>query len=42
MLVADLVKIPPFTSLAVVLAILASSIGASLLWPRQHELHRPA
>jgi tellurite resistance protein TerC len=42
MLVAGVVKIPPFASLAVVLAILAGSIGASLLWPRRHELHRPA
>ena len=42
MLVADIVKIPPFIALAVVLAILAASVGASLLWPRRHGLHRPA
>jgi tellurite resistance protein TerC len=42
MLVADLVKIPPLTSLVVVLGILVASVGASLLWPRRDELHRPA
>ena len=41
MLIADVLEVPVGMSLAVVGAVLAASVAASLLWPRAAEAHAP-